>query len=80
MPYITSVERALRKAGLAPHSSGQLNDTISKRLLAYLGDSPNDSSFNETIGVLECVKQELYRRMIVPYENKKVVENEDIFP
>lgn len=29
-------------------------------------------------GVLETCKQELYRRLTAPYENKKLVENGDV--
>jgi len=29
------------------------------------------ASFNEVIGVLECIKSELYRNIVVPYEDKK---------
>jgi len=39
----------------------------------------NYADYNEVMGVLECVKQELYRRLIVPYENKKKEENGDVF-
>jgi len=31
----------------------------------------NYASLNEIIGVLECVKSELYRNVVVPYEDKK---------
>jgi len=30
------------------------------------------------MGVLECVKQEFYRRRAVPYEEEKIEENGDI--
>jgi len=30
------------------------------------------------IGVLECVKQEFYRRKVAPYEDIKIIENGDI--
>ena len=36
-------------------------------------------AYNEIIGVLECVKQEFYRRMVAPYEDKKCEENGDVF-
>lgn len=79
MPYITQIARALIDAGCDPHFPGDLNYKISKILLAYLGGSPNYAAFNEVMGVLACVSQEIYRRMIAPYENKKANENGDIF-
>jgi hypothetical protein len=36
------------------------------------------TNINAVIGVLECVKLELYRRLAASYEDKKVVENGDI--
>lgn len=33
---------------------------------------------NDIIGVLECVKQELYRRLAAPYEDKAIEKNGDI--
>ena len=32
---------------------------------------------NRVIGVLECVKQEFYRRLAGPYEDKAIAENGD---
>lgn len=34
---------------------------------------------NRAIGILECVKQEYYRRKIVPYEEKKRKDNGDVY-
>lgn len=34
---------------------------------------------NGVIGVLECCKLELYRRIAVPYEEKKKEENGDVY-
>jgi len=39
----------------------------------------NYEKYNTVIGVLECVKQELYRRQIAPYEDKKCEENGDVY-
>lgn len=36
-------------------------------------------SLNAVIGVLECAKQEFYRRAAVPYENQKITENGDVY-
>ena len=45
---------------------------------AYAGEA-NYEKYNTVIGVLECVKQELYRRQIAPYEDKKCEENGDVY-
>ncbi len=33
---------------------------------------------NNLMGVLECVKQEFYRRDVVKYEEEKIIENGDL--
>jgi hypothetical protein len=33
---------------------------------------------NSAVGMLECAKQEFYRRNTAPYEDEKVVENGDV--
>ena len=33
---------------------------------------------NRAMGVLECIKQEFYRRVAAPYEDIKIVENGDV--
>jgi len=43
-----------------------------KRVLSY-------SEYNEIIGILECAKMEVYRRLVVPYEDKKIEQNTDVF-
>ncbi len=37
------------------------------------------SKINSLIGVLECAKLELYRRVAAPYENDKIDENGDVY-
>ena len=34
---------------------------------------------NEAVGVLECCKLELYRRVAAPYEDRKCIENGDAY-
>jgi len=34
--------------------------------------------FNAILGALECCKLEIYRRMISPYEDSKIIENGDV--
>jgi hypothetical protein len=37
------------------------------------------SSINDVIGILECAKMEFYRRVAVPYEEKKKELNGDVY-
>ncbi len=36
------------------------------------------SDYNEVIGALEAAKLEYYRKVVVPYEEKKIKENGDL--
>jgi len=55
---------------------GELNYAISKLCHRYLNkEKESYKNYNEVIGVLECAKQELYRKKITPYEEIKIKEN-----
>lgn len=59
---------------------GDINFAISKLIhYIYTFGGTNYASINEAIGVLECAKMELYRRVAAPYEDKKIKENGDVF-
>jgi len=63
----------------AQSPSGQLNYIISSLLMGVYKDTlPSYSEFNEIVGILECAKMEIYRRVVAPYENQKMKENGDI--
>jgi len=36
------------------------------------------NTLNDAIGIVECVKQELYRMIVSPYEDIKIKENGEI--
>ena len=40
--------------------------------------SPKYFNYNRAIGLLECIKQEFYRRQVGPYEDEKIKENGDV--
>lgn len=80
MPYIPKAKRAAllhRK----PFTAGELNYEITRACLAYIEKSGESYAvLNEAIGVLECAKLELYRRVCAVYEDKKMAENGDVYP
>lgn len=57
--------------------AGNLNYVIST-LLKRLSKDLRYKKANELMGVLECVKQEYYRRIVGPYEDQKIKESGDI--
>ena len=87
MPYIKLKDReALDETRIDeihtnPANPGQLNYKISGIIDQYLSDlsGPSYSNYNDVIGVLECIKLELYRRFVGPYEDQKLSENGEVF-
>jgi len=57
------------------HLAGNLKIEIDLREFSLIHEKLSYARLNELIGVLECVKQEFYRKIITPYEEKKEKEN-----
>jgi hypothetical protein len=85
MPYVNSDARIRLDAGEPPRNAGELNYALTRLVDAYLVERGEDSGrvryghLNEAIGVLECAKLELYRRVAAPYEDEKRAENGDVY-
>lgn len=83
MPYIKQEERVafdewLQAVPVSQWSAGQLNYVITKLVKAWVG-TPSYSRIATATGVVENVKQELYRRLASPYEDAKIAENGDVY-
>ena len=84
MPYIKKEERVIHNKILSDIdysklNMGDINYFISSMFKTYIdvhGESYNN--YNSLIGVLECIKLELYRRKVSPYEDVKIGKNGDI--
>lgn len=60
---------------------GDLNYIITRICGEYISHQGlSYSSINDLIGVLECAKQELYRRVASKYEDEKIGQNGDAYP
>jgi hypothetical protein len=59
-------------------NSGDLNYVISKVVWKLFNKNKKYNTANGLVGVLECVKQEFYRRQVVPYEDGKIKSEGDI--
>jgi hypothetical protein len=85
VPYITEDARSRIDAGEAPRSEGELNYALTRLVDAYVAERAaaegrlRYSHLNEAIGVLECAKLELYRRVAAPYEDRKRGESGDVY-
>jgi hypothetical protein len=85
MPYIPKEDRVKIDAALSLvgiYNPGDLNYAITRLVHNYIDSFVRKgggySMLNEIVGVLECAKQEFYRTVVAPYEEKKRLENGDI--
>ena len=85
MPYIEPRARDRIDEGAAPGDPGELNYAVTRLVDAFLSARAEESGrlryahLNEAIGVLECAKLELYRRVAAPYEDTKITESGDVY-
>ena len=80
MPYITEEDRRNVSLTQRPGSPGELNYMITLLCKNYLYQHGiSYTNMKEIVGVLECAKMELYRRVAVPYEEEKCKINGDVY-
>jgi hypothetical protein len=81
MPYIEKESRTRLSEGAVPESAGELNYAITRMIDDYIQrkGGVRYAHLNEVVGVLECVKLELYRRVAAPYEDRKCEESGDVY-
>lgn len=78
MPYIEKQRR--EEAAQAPQSAGELNYAITRLLVDYIAfKGVNYSNINDCLGALSGASNEFYRRIAVPYEERKRSENGDVY-
>lgn len=87
MPYVkqerrdTMVDNRRVPAHLSPQTVGELNYYITTTCIAWVqANGISYKTVNDVIGALECAKLEFYRRLAVPYEDKKIEQNGDVYP
>ena len=77
MPYIKSQDRG--RAEFAPTNAGELNFALTELIRFYWNNNRKYQTANDIIGALENCKLEFYRRVIMDYEDSKIVENGDVY-
>ena len=70
--------RTIDKEGIAPRQ-GTTNYSITCILLDALARHPSYAHLLDAVGTLEMAKQELYRRIAAPYEDRKRDENGEVY-
>jgi hypothetical protein len=84
MPYIKVEDRELFDSDIKSLSEnvmceGDLNYIFTKLIHNRIEQHGKYYQvLNNLIGVLECCKLELYRQIVAPYENEKILENGDV--
>lgn len=77
MPYI---DRDQRDYVVSAQNEGELNYLITLLVTDYIERfGKNYATLNSVVGVLECAKLELYRRVAAPYEDQKCEDNGDVY-
>lgn len=80
MPYISFENRVALEHGDTPQNAGELNYLFTCIANDYLADKGlSYQRLNDIVGAMECAKDELYRRIAAPYEDKKIAENGDVY-
>lgn len=91
MPYIKTDRRNDLKSDSEsdPHydyvfgdakTAGELNYVFTVLVQWYFKkNGANYQAINDVVGALEACKLEFYRRVAVPYEDKKIKENGDVY-
>lgn len=80
MPYIDPIARIYLAQGGKPRNKGELNyavtmlviDYITRRVMSY-------AVLSDARAALQDANDELYRRLIAPYEDTKAALNGDVF-
>ncbi len=80
MPYIPQKRRDTEHT---PETPGDLHYDVSQLVDKYLYHGsevpPNYQRFNDVMGVLACAQAEIYRRLVAPYEDEKLLENGEVY-
>lgn len=80
MPYIKQEARERLAKIIAAENAGELNYVFTAMANEYLfRKGKNYQNINDILGALEGAKLEFYRRVAAPYEDKKIIENGDVY-
>lgn len=80
MPYIPENTRRHVAEG-RPETAGELNYFLTMAVIQYVQDiGLNYQTIADVVSSFECAKLEFARRVVAPYEDKKIAENGDVYP
>lgn len=81
MPYIPEIRRkAILKTLSKIETAGELNFAFTTLANEYvLRHGMSYQTFNDILGAFDGASKEFYRRLVAPYEDKKLFENGDVY-
>jgi len=81
MPYIKEEDKKKLQDGKLIESAGELNYLFTNLIQEYIDDNQglNYQVINDIVGALDGAKAEFQRRIVIPYEDKKIRENGDAY-
>jgi hypothetical protein len=81
MPYIPQARRlALTLRETPIKTTGELNFVFSDLIDSYMATyGLGYTAINDVLGALEGAKAEFLRRIVAPYEDRKRLENGDVY-
>jgi hypothetical protein len=79
MPYIEKKDRTAIDSGALPRTPGELSYAITRLVQGYMGPERKYSALATVVGVLVLTTVEFIHRVIRPYEDKKILENGDVY-
>lgn len=80
MPYIDPKRREPLIESHDARSPGELNFLFTRHITAYIeGQGLSYQTINDVLGALDGARQEFYRRVAAPYEDRKIAENGDVY-
>ncbi len=80
MPYLKFEDKDRLLDHMFPQSAGELNFLLTTMARRYWSKSAkNYEALNSVMGAFASAQQEFYRRVVVPYENKKIHSNGDVY-
>jgi hypothetical protein len=81
MPYIEASQKiAIDEGGMrVVATAGDLNYFITRALIQFWSRDKRYLTICIIIGTLVCAALEFYRRVAVSYEDKKIIDNGDVY-
>ncbi len=84
MPYIKQEARKglntiSEYSSAAPANAGELQYVFAILIKGYLGSEYRYQDLNDVMGALAGAQMEFYRKVVAPYEDKKIAENGDVY-